>query len=348
MNNLEKISDDDRIVNYVCFCKKNFKVGSPILYGLPCCHMFHEKCFNKYILENQLKTNDKKNLLDCPICNEKIETVLNENKINSKDKYIQYKNDILSVKLDNSAEINYVTLPISIVKLTSMVNKTILIENQKQFINTLEYILKGMNIKINIIDNTKRNPFNIVNNSLEWKSKKDNNEKVVIISNHSHYLDSFILHYIFRCGFVSSDFINATDLGRLIASKCKLLIFKRGVDTNMVEKIKEYLNEMKKIVVYPEGAMANNNTLLRFRTGAFYTGAAICPVVIKYKNFVYDDDIKLTLLKLITQDEISVDVYINDFEYPPFDNQKIEKIRDKMAKIGNLKKSRVSNRNVKE
>jgi hypothetical protein len=90
--------------------------------------------------------------------------------------------------------------------------------------------------------------------------------------------------------------------------------------------------------------MGNNNTLLRFRTGAFYTGANICPVVIKYRNFVYDHDFKQMIFKLITQDEIAVDVYINDIEYQPFDNDKIEKIREKMAKVGNLKLSRVANR----
>ena len=52
---------------------------------------------------------------------------------------------------------------------------------------------------------------------------------MVVISNHSNYLDSFILYYLFRCGFVSSDFINSSELGKLIATKCKLLIFKRKI-----------------------------------------------------------------------------------------------------------------------
>ncbi len=94
--------------------------------------------------------------------------------------------------------------------------------------------------------------------------------------------------------------------------------------------------------------MANNNTLMRFRTGAFHTGAYICPVVIKYKNFVYDDDIKTAIFKIISQNEIPVDVYINDLETPPFTDENIEQVRDKMAKVGNLQKSRVSNRHIKE
>lgn len=335
------------IVNYVCNCKKNFKVGDNILYILPCCHMLHDKCFNQFIVSKQIILNDSKDL-KCPICENKIKSILNENKIFSKSKYQKYQFDIESVKIDNSAQINYMTLPLSIVKFTGFMNKLFLIQSTEELINTLEYCLRSLNFKINIIDKTNKGGFNIKDNVLSWKNKKDNDAKTVIISNHSHYMDSFILFYIFRCGFVSSDFINTTDIGRLIASKCKLLIFRRGVDKNMVDKIKEYLEEMKKIVIYPEGAMANNDYLMRFRTGAFHTGANICPVVIKYRNFVYDDDIKQMIFKLITQDEIGVDIYINDIEYPPFDNVKIEKIREKMAQVGNLKLSRVSNRNVVE
>lgn len=341
-------NQDNTVVNFICTCKKHFKMGDNILYVLPCCHMFHDKCFNQFVINKQLgsTTND----LECPMCNNKIKVVLDEKKIFSKSKYSKYQNDITAVKLNNSTPINYMSLPVSIVKFTTFINKAFLVETTAELLDTLENLLEILNIKINIIDNTtsKDKGFYMKDNILNWTDKKLNKSKTVIISNHSHYLDSFILYYIFRCGFVSSDFINTTDIGKLIASKCKLLIFKRGVDTNMVEKIKEYLEEMKKIVIFPEGVMANNDTLIRFRTGAFHTGANICPVVIKYNNFVYDDDMKQMIFKLITQKEIGVDVYINDMEFPPFDNQKIENIREKMAKSGNLKLSRVSNRGIVE
>ena len=60
------------------------------------------------------------------------------------------------------------------------------------------------------------------------------------------------------------------------------------------------------------------------------------------------DDFKKMLLKLITQNEINVTVYIGDFFYPPFDNEKIEKIRDHMINVGKFEKSRVSNKSLKE
>ena len=352
---LNNCNDMNTVVNYSCFCSKCFLTNDKILYILPCCHIVHENCFNNYILKCQYKkfnpdsTDIKSNaFLQCPQCSGQINAVLSEYKINSKKKYNQYRIDLKSIRIDNSSIINYMTLPISMVKLTSLMNKLILVNSEKELFSTIEYTLNALNVKINIIDNTNINPIKIKNNCVVWKNKEDNNRKLVIISNHAHYLDSVIIYYLFRCGFVSSDFINHTDIGRIIATKLKLLIFKRGVDTNMVEKIKTYLNEQKKIAIYPEGAITNNDTMLRFRTGAFYVGETICPIVIKYDKVIYDDDFKKMLFKLITQNEIIVNVYINDFFYPPFDADKIEQVRDKMISVGKFENSRVSNKTIKE
>jgi 1-acyl-sn-glycerol-3-phosphate acyltransferase len=356
----DKLNNANTIVNYSCFCSKCFFANEKILYILPCSHIVHENCFNDYILKCQYKNFDnnlnKENLkkdnlkiiLACPQCNHGIKSVLTEYKINSKKKYNQYKTDIKSIRLDNSATINYMTLPLSIVKFTSLVNRLILVNTEKELFGTIEYALSSFNVKINIVDNTSKNPIEINKNKITWKNKEDNDRKIVIISNHAHYLDSIVIYYLFRCGFVSSDFINQTDIGKIIAAKLKLLIFKRGVDTNMVEKIKEYLCEQKKIVIYPEGAITNNNTMLRFRTGAFYVDETICPIVIKYDKVIYDDDFNKMLLKLITRDVINVTVHINDFFYPPFNNEKIEEVRDKMISVGKFEKSRVSNKSIKE
>lgn len=361
---LDKSNDENIVVNYRCFCNKSFFAGEKLLYVLPCCHIIHENCFNNYILKYQYKklftgqntnlknnknnTNKTTDYLKCPFCQNNITTVLTEYKINNKKKYHQYKTDIKSIKLDNSSSINYMILPLSIVKFTSFMNKLIIANTERDLLNTIEYVFSSFNFKINIIDNTSKNPILIKNNKITWKNKKDNDGKLVIISNHSHYVDSLIIYYLFRCGFVSSDFINQTDIGKIIATKLKLLIFKRGVDTNMVQKIKEYLEEQKKIAIFPEGAFANNETMIRFRTGAFYVGENICPIVIKYNKVIYDDDFKQMLYKIITQNEIVANVYINDFFYPPFDNQKIEQVRNYMLKVGGFENSRVSNKTIKE
>ena len=334
-----RILYDDSIVNYVCHCNNYFFNKDKIVILLPCNHLMHEKCISNLLL------NNKKN---CPLCNVLFTKILLESKL-SNAKYYQNRIDLKSVKLcENLSHINYYALPMSIIKFTSLMNKLLAVQSQEEIYSLLEYIFRLFNIKINLIDNTKNNPINFKNNIIKWKNKEDENSNIVIISNHTNYLDSLVLLYLFKAGFVASDFINTTEIGRNIVDKCNLLIFKRGRDTNMVEKIKEYLNINKRIVMYPEGGMSNHETLYRFRTGAFYTGGVICPVIIKYNPFVWDDNFKKNIFKLISQDEINIDVIVSDLYYPPFTEKKIEEVRDFMVDIGNLKKSRVSNKFIKE
>ena len=352
-NNIQKINENDIVINYVCFCKKYFYINEKIIFILPCCHIIHQSCFNKHIIDNQynlLNSNKtKENNLDlyCPDCNIKINSVLSEKKINSKKKYKKYQNDIKAIRIQNGGYINYLTVPLGLIKLTTFVNKLLIINNESDLLNCIEFIIKIFNVKINIIDNTKNNPIMIKNNTVSWEKNYDEKNKLVIISNHSQYLDSIFLYYIFRCGFISSDTINKLEIGKLIATTCNLLVFKRGVDLNTVDKIKEYLDKKKRIVIYPEGTISNQDSLLRFRTGAFHTDAAVCPVIIKMEPFIYDDDFKTMILKIISQNNINISITINDFFYPPFDNEKIENIRDYMCTVGKLTKSRVSNRSIK-
>ena len=348
-NKLEQL-ESNKIINYVCGCKKHFYNSNNLIIIDPCSHIFHDYCINEYISSIIIKNKNKNksNILTCPICSIEIKSLIKEKKIFKYEKYKQEQIDIKSVKINDKSLINYTLLPLRLVKANSLINKLLLVSNQTELLNTLEFFLRLCNIKINIIDNTKNNPITYINNTVKWVNKKDINTKIVIIPNHTHYIDSFILFYLFKSGFVASDIINKTDIGKVIASKSNLLIFKRGQDTNMVEKIKEYLDANNNIVMFPEGAMGNINTLMRFRTGAFYTGAAVCPIIIKYNPFPWDDDFKNMFFKLITQNEIVVDVQVNDLIYPPFNNEKIDKVRNYMANLGNLELSRVSNKFLKE
>ena len=346
INSSINISKD---VNYACICNNYFTNALKVVILYPCSHILHITCH-------------KRNSKTCPFCNEVITKVIQEDKL-YKSKYKQLLINLDSTRLDSSKSvIHYKRLPINMIKLTSFINKLLVSIEECDLINSVEYFFNLANIKINIIDNTTNNPIvygSIGTNNdsdrnvgggeyVTWKNKADQNKKKILIVNHSHYLDSFILYYLFRTGFVASEFINKLDLGRLIATKCKLLIFKRGVDTNMVNKIKEYLEEKQNIVIYPEGSMGGSNTLRKFRTGAFYTNAHICPIVIKYDPFVWDDDYKTFILKLISQKEIVVNVYVNDLHAPPFTTEQIANIRQEMIDTCDLQDSQVSNRSFKD
>jgi hypothetical protein len=333
----------------MCHCKKYFYNDEKISLIYPCNHFVHKKCVNDLII-SKIDTNKKIEsiILKCPFCGLSPVTVISDMTINKKKKLFQYKTDLESLRINEGGFINYLELPLSIVKLGSIMNKLFISQTENDLLDTAEIFFKMCNIKINIIDNTINNPIKYVNNTITWLNKEDALQNKVLISNHSHYLDSFVLYYLFKSGFVSSEFINKTDIGRIIASKCNLLIFNRNTATNMVEKIKQYLQDKHIITMFPEGAMGNPNTLLRFRTGAFYIGSPICPIIIRYNPFVWHDDLKTLLFKLTTQHEISIDVIISDLVYPPFDNKKIENVRNFMSNVGNLKLSRVSNKAIQD
>jgi 1-acyl-sn-glycerol-3-phosphate acyltransferase len=323
-------------VNIACSCKKRFDDILLLVLLLPCNHFIHEMCINKCLLNNINK---------CPLCSTDITEILTEEKIKiSKNK--QYLIDLRSLKYEEkNTVVNYSLYPKMILNMNILLNKIMSIKTQENIIETVEFVLKLCKIKINILDNTNKNPIIYKNNKIEWKNKIDNDKKIVILPNHSNYLDSIILYYLFQCGFVASEWLNTTSIGKIIVNKCNLLLFKRDEKPGgNVEKIRNYLEEFKKIVIFPEGVMSFNKSLFKFRTGAFYSSNDVCPVVIKYNPYVYDEDFNILLLKVLSQDKIDIDIIINDIESGPFDEVKIEKIRKKMAKNGNLKLSNISNR----
>ena len=373
-------NDVSNDVNYACICNKYLKKNLKVVILYPCSHILHSTCYVKTNKKCPFCNAQIKRVIHEDYLYTKINDTCEGGRVcgcnsggcnsggcnsggckNSDNKiFKQMIINLESTRLDSSTSfINYNILPINVIKFTTFINKLLLATKETDLINCLDYLFYFTNVKINVIDNTKNNPiiYTIPTNKellcgdikcMRWQNEVDDNKKKILIVNHSHYIDSFILYYLFRSGFVASEFINKSKLGRLIAQKCKLLIFKRGVDTNMVNKIKEYLEEKKIIVIYPEGSMGSNESIRKFRTGAFYADAHICPVVIKYRPHVWDDDYKTFILKMISQNEIIVDIYINDLHAPPFSTEQIQKIRSEMITMGNMKESHVSNRGFKD
>jgi 1-acyl-sn-glycerol-3-phosphate acyltransferase len=347
-------NDKNILVNTFCSCGEYFVNSNVLVIIMPCCHIMHEECYYDYLKNKNINFMENDNHLECTFCKNKVTHVMHEFMLShdfAKKKYKQLIIDIESVKMNQEeTSISITNLPVSIIKFTSIMNKLLGAKTKNDLISTIDSIISCCNIKLNIIDNTSKNKIRITkDNHIEWIDKKINNSKMAIIANHSSYLDSILIYYLFRCGFLASDFILGSDLGRIVASKLKLLIFKRNVDKNVVEKMKEYINkDVNRIAIFPEGTVGNNTTLIRFRTGAFHLGVPILPVVIKFKKMIYDDDFKTCILKILTQDSIEIDVHVSDLIYPPFNEDKIEKIREFMGKVGKLKLSRATNRFLKD
>ena len=327
------------LVNSKCFCNNWLYSRELIVLLLPCNHYVHEKCINKELLNNNKK---------CPICNTDIDKILTEEKIkksNNKQNII----DLRSIKyFSDDLVLDYTKYPSYIIKFNMIINKMLIMKTKEDILNTAELFLKMTNIKINIKDNTKKNKIKYENKEIKWINKKDNECKKIIISNHCCFIDSFILYYLFQCGFISSSTIKTLELGKIISEKCNLLLFDRKDNSGTVDKIKKYLDINKKIIIFPQGAISYGNTLSNFRTGAFYSCDTICPVSIKFTPEISEPNMNDYYFKLFSQDKINVEVTINDFEVGPFNDNQIQKIRKKMAKQLKFDLSNLSTKGLKD
>ena len=347
-----EIRDEDRMINTYCSCGDYFRDNHTLVIMMPCSHVMHEECFSEHVKKSRIRflNNKKDNMeLKCKLCKENVDHTINEHMLKhgfAKKKYKQLKIDLYTIKLSQKdVLLDMTNVPVALIKLTSILNKLLGIKTKSELITCIDSLFNCMNLKLKIIDNTSNDRIKIENDQVKWLNNKLNKIKMAIISNHSSYLDPMIMYYLFRCGFISSEFILTTDIGKLLAEQMKLLIFKRNVDKNIVDKMKKYLKEdVDRIGIFPEGLIKTNDTLCRFRTGAFYLDVPICPIVIRFDKMIFDHDMKTCILKLMSQNEINVNVYISDLIYPPFNKEKIEKVREFMSNVGNLKLSRATNK----
>lgn len=327
------------LVNIKCFCNNWLYSRELIVLLLPCNHYAHEKCINKELLNNNKK---------CPICNTDIDKILTEEKIkksNNKQNIIDLRSN---KNFSDDLVLDYTKYPSYIMKFNMIINTMLITKTKKDILNAVELFLKMTNIKINIKDNTKKNKIKYENKEIKWINKKDNECKKIIISNHCSFIDSFILYYLFQCGFISSSTIKSLELGKIISEKCNLLLFDRKDNSGTVDKIKKYLDINKKIIIFPQGGISYGNTLSNFRTGAFYSCDIICPVSIKFTPEISEPNMNNYYFKLFSQDKINVEVNINDFEIGPFNDNKIQKIRKKMAKQLKFDLSNLSTKGLKD
>lgn len=310
---------DSKIINSRCVCGLGLSWSKDKTIMLePCEHIFHKKCIN---------------FTNCPICNTKIKKYYTEEdlKLVRKDsKYYQKYIDIVCVKnIDDKCKKDVGKFVINLPIIMDLIGRLPFSRGFDQGHDLCKDTLTLANVKLTIIGK---------------KNIKNNNK--IIIANHSSIMDFMIMFYVFKCGFLASNLIKETWIGKMVAKIIPILFIDRGKETNTVDKMKEYIETQGSLCVFPEGIIVHPETLGLFRTGSFYTDQPILPVIINYQPLVSDSTIGEFLQKLASQEKIEITVKILPMEYPPFDNNKINTIRYKMAKAGNLALSRISNRDA--
>jgi len=311
---------NNTLINSRCICGEGLPwIKTEVIMIEPCEHLIHLKCL--------------KNAQSCPYCNKQITHIV---------KALDYK--------------NYPKLHQKCIDIISMTNYDHLSKkNHKHMIENLPLLLssiaqlpftKGIKAGKNLlVDFFKLNNIEIHVNGLN-KVKK--NEPKVFIAPHTSHFDFMAIFYVFETGFLSSAAINHNPLSKMLTGVIPLLIVDRTKKENTVDKMKEYVKSTGSICLFPEGMLTHPNTLIRFRTGAFHVGYPIYPLLIHYDNIVADMSIADFIFKLASKQTIRIDITVMNPYYPPFDDDKIEKIRCAMADKGGYAISRVSNRDIKE
>lgn len=333
IDSTENISD--KIINSRCAC------GSILIYTPlkqimldPCCHILHIKCWKK-------RRNKPKGCINCPICNIKVISTATLSQLTENAKHIYNKD-------------NYDELYQKYVDMISMTNfDNMYVTHKKTMIGVIDMfgIASGFPFYTsNDGEKTCSDIFCLMNSKLVINGGENLNlnENKIYIANHTTYLDFIVIFYLLKCGFLASSALLDSWFGRRVKDIIPLLIFNRGKGSNTVEKMRNYINDIGSICVFPEGMFTHPDTLIRFRTGAFYVGHPVQPIVMRFDPVIYDTDFGKFITKILAKPDLTIYVDILETEYPPFNPEKIEQIRHKMGKVANLACSRVSNRDIRD
>lgn len=313
-------------LNSFCKCNKGLAwIKSQVIMLEPCEHLIHAKCLKKYGIKNN-------NIIECPYCNIPITHTVQATDYKINPKLYQKCIDILSISnFDNMSKYNPRNIFENFPNLLSTISSLPFTKGKQAGIQLVENIFAMNNIELHV-----------------YGLSKIKNEPKVFIVNHTSHLDFLVVFYVLNTGFLTSSGIYENVITSQLAKIMPVLIIDRAKKGNTVEKIKEYVKKQGSICLFPEGLMSHPQTLIRFRTGAFYIGYPVYPIVLTFDPPVADMSTPDFILKMSSNQKIKITMKILDPFYPPFDEDKIELVRLNMANSGNMVISRVSNRDIRD
>lgn len=316
------MTDNNKIINSICIiCNDPLPwTTKEVIMLLPCEHLVHKKCYD------DIKASY------CFKCKIFVKRTIRAFDYKYEKKLYQKCIDIISMS--------------NFDKMTKVYNDQVLL-NLPTLMGTIARLpfSKGINESLDICKDV------LQMNDIEIKVRGLNKIKSgpkIFIANHTSHLDFLVIFYVLKTGFLASSVLTETFVGRHISQLIPLLLIDRGKKSNNVEKMKEYVKTKGPICLFPEGMITHPDTLIRFRTGAFYTGYPVYPIVLKYKNVVSDMSTPNFIMKIASKQKEVIEMIILDPFYPPFDENKIEMVRCAMAQKGNMVLSRVSNKDLRD
>lgn len=306
-----------KVINTICHCKASlmWKKLEVVMLN-PCEHLIHKKCLN-----------DGK---FCPICKIPINSITRLDDYKSNSNLFQKCVDILSMtNTDDMMKISYDDALLNVPELLITTIRLTIAEGFETSHNIVRDLFKTANIKIKVsgLEKIKSGP-------------------KVFIANHTCHLDFLSIFYVLKTGFAASSTIKNNPFTLKISKILPTHIIEIGKKTNSVVEMKKYVEKHGSICLFPEGMFSHHLTISRFRTGAFYIGYPVYPIVLKYKNYMGDTSLIDFILKTHCENSECIEFTVLDPFYPPFNDDKIELVRFAMAESGNLLLARTSNRDV--
>jgi 1-acyl-sn-glycerol-3-phosphate acyltransferase len=298
---------------------------------LPCEDIIHCECYNKLV--------DNK----CPYCKKKVNnTITLETCKMMKNKDKKYKKlyfNMIGVSKKFFTKKNSILL--SALRFPEVL-RNLYIFSQAKSIDEMFIAQERLFNSFNLNVKYDKNKLNEIN-------KK--NKKLIIIANHHSYLDALILNNLFRCGGIAASFIKDSPIFSNVLTKVGSIFIDRSKKGNTVQKVKEYFKKKNnnRLIIFPEGTITSKYTIAQFRSGAFNVGIPILPIVIKYDKYIYpSENIMEGVLSIISHNEINVQLHFLDVEYPPFNKEKVNKIRMNISKKGKFCLTNLTSKGAKK
>lgn len=211
-------------------------------------------------------------------------------------------------------------------------------------------LITGWGLTPKYIEQVGKNLINLLNIRIECSDESierlhDSSYKRILIANHTSFHDALVIGSLFdpinRFGFVGSEIVSSNIFGQAIMSVYPHVIVKPGISSfSQISSFFSTYPHESRLIIFPEGMLTHHKSIGKFRSGAFVTGYPVQPIIIKYKQNVFD----LIGFDLLLQPQIDVEVIVEK----PIDSDgsdvSIEKIRDHMSFIGEFFLSNVSNK----
>jgi 1-acyl-sn-glycerol-3-phosphate acyltransferase len=295
---------------------------------MPCGHMVHEECIQSM----------------CGICNNSVTKCIPKSKLDKSSQYFHDANSISRTKLtfticDRLVGINrlfslcYMVFKFYAKSVIDLIFGSAFVDDEYLLSKLIE-IKELLNINVNVHNKNK-----LISDG----------SKRILICNHTNYHDFIIMASlnVGKIGFVAGPTINTFAIGRAITKIWPCVMVGSSSEESRkggFDKIKEFMESNEeghdRLIICPEGRLTHSSNIIRFRTSAFKLNYLIQPIVFVYKHDVFS----LKGFDMLCQPFVDVDVHICDSIQCDGNDESIEKIRENMANVGNLKLSRVENR----